>query len=351
MYYTYILGRMDESDFQSDNGFDTSVMRSGIPKSMDKVVPLGEDSADLVYRNVKVMSNSSVRWAAGGDAGGDMLRSVGVDRKVEPMLLHSVSITKPVGARVTGKNQIALAESSQAAVARVGAFLVDESISSTHRLEASTHCWDCFGVSSSCQIVKFQIQSVPNAEGVTIEFKRDRGCCEALGQIFDRFRVSSGCPSAPSKQGRFRVQPPPLPDDGEDPGGCCGYIEQALVAMSQWIECSPVEALQSLGQLYGNKCQHLLRNENILADVCKSIQMHESVSSDMIALTLGLSCLRRILSIYSELSSPSPMTADLLGAIRGGLERAAAGKCLTARREAGLVVETINATVESHLKI
>lgn len=333
---------MDEGDFQSDNGFDSSVMRSGIPKSMDKVDPLGEDNADLVYRNVDVMSSSSVRRAAGGDGDSAVLRRVGADRKTGPGLFQSVASAKPAAARVTGRYQVVLSEPLQAATLRVGAFLKEHSITSAHRLEAATHCWDCHTVSGSCQLVKFQIQSVQGPEGVVIDFKRQRGCIEALSNTFDKFRRESGCEGTPPR-GRLRVQPPPLPDEEEeDSTDSCAAVEQALVAMSKWIQSSPIEALQSLGQLYGNKCQHLLRSENILSDVCKAVKTHETEESDIIVLTLALSCLRKILSIYSEMGSPSPVTADLVAAITGGIARAARGKCLTAKREAGLTVDTIN---------
>lgn len=343
---------MDESDFQSEeSAFDSSVMRSGIPKSMDKVVPLEEDNADLVYRNVDVMSNSSVRRAAGGDFDSPMLRSVGLGKEaLSPSPFLVTAAAKPSVAALTGKYQVSLGESPQQATQRVTAFLAEQSITSAHRMEAATHCWDCYAVSGSCQLVKFQIQAVQCAGSVVVDFKRERGCCDALAQTFEQFRRSSGCAAGSSRGGRFRTQPPPLPDD-DDEEDCCGAVEQALSAMSQWLQTSPVEALQSLGQLYGNRCQHLLRSENLLADVCKSIRAHEVEETDMIALALGLSCLRKILSIYSELSQPSPMSQQLLGGVRRGLARAAHGRCLTARREARLTLETINATVPTDQRI
>jgi len=277
---------------------------------------------------------------------------VGLDRKAAaPVLFQSVAAAKPTGARVTGKYQLVLSEPLQAATIRVDAFLRDQSITSAHRLEGATHCWDCHTVSGSCQLIKFQIQSVQGMDGVVIDFKRERGCCEALAGAFDKFRREAGCESAPSKPGRFRVQPPPLPDDEEEGADSCSAVAQALVAMSQWIQSSPVEALQSLGQLYGNKCQHLLKSDNVLSDVCKAIKTHESEESDMITLTLALSCLRKILSIYSEMGASSPMSADRVAVVTGGLARATRGKCLTARREAGLALQIVNSTVPTDLQI
>lgn len=365
----------DEGDFRTDilSVVDSSVLRSGIPRSMDKMVTDDEDDADLVYRNVDVMSGNSVRRAAGGDYDCEVLRSVssvsmGTERKGEPSIFHSMVVGKPqlhtlsqpsavmaggVGGKVTGKYQLTLSESVQATMQRVSSFMVDHSITSTQRSEGATQCWDCHTISSSCQLVKFQVQVVQTSAGVVVDFKRERGCCDALSGTFDEFRRAVGCPSMPSKAGgRFRMAPPPLPEDDDEGGdGDCSIMAQALTAMSQWIQSSPVEALQSLGQLYGNKCQYLLQNENLLSDVCLSVKTHEVEGSDLIALTLALSCLCKILSIYAELSSPSPMSADLLGMVNAGLARAANGKCLTARREAGLTLETINKTVPSDLRI
>lgn len=328
---------MDEGDFLADNlsAFDPSVMRSGIPRSIDKVEPT-EDTTDLVYRNVDVMSRSSVRQAAGGDFYSEVLRSVGPAKTAETFLFQEVAAVKPVSGRVTGLNQLVLAEPLQAVVSRVNSFLTQNAITSSHRLEGPTHCWDCHTISPSCQLVKFQIQTVQGTDGAVVNFKRERGCGGALSETFDKFLEFTNCAKSPNKTGRLRMQPLPLPDDEFQPHDR-SEIEQALVAISQWIQGSPVEALQALGRLFDNNCEQLIKSENVVIDICRSIKSHESEKSDIIALTLGLSCLRKILSIYAELGFDSPMPVHLLTEVSGGLARATNGKCLTARREAGLL--------------
>ena len=150
-----------------------------------------------------------------------------------------------------------------------------------------------------------------------------------------------------AKKGRFRTQPPPLPDDDADDPPSCSAVEQALASMSEWIESNPLEALQSLGQLYDNKCRHLLQSDNLFGDVCRAVRK----SSDIVVLAVALSCLRKIVTVYSEISTPCPLSDDLLAVVTEGLSRAINGKCPTAKREAGLTIQAINVSVSPGLQI
>lgn len=356
---------MDESDFQQEkSGQDSSVMRSGIPKHMDKVEPLQDDSADLVYRNVDVMSTSSVRRAGAGVDGMALMGasvSMAMDRKAElatePTVFRQVPtvFAKPSIAVLPGKYQLLFTEAGPQVVHRIGVFLTAQSITHTHRMESSSNCWDCYTISQQCQLVKFEIQTFPRPDGVLVNFKRDRGCCDAMSHTFAEFQKANegvAVSAAPVQKGRFRMQPPPLPTDfEEDDLSSCTEMEQALVAMSQWLQSSPVEALQAIGQLFSNKCKHLLRSENLLSDVCKAVQRSSDDGADIIILALSLSCLRRIISVHKEVGSECPLAAEAVSGVQRAVSRAHAGKDLTARREADLAMQAVNSIVSVADKI
>lgn len=353
---------MDESDFQQEqSGQDSTVMRSGIPKHMDKVEPLQDDSAELVYRNVDVMRSSSVHRAAGAGMDGMALmgaHSVCVGTDTKPTIFRQVpSVSaKPSIAVLPGKYQLMFAEAGQQVVRRVEAFLSAQAITHVHRTESSSNCWDCYTISEQCQLVKFEIQTYPRPDGVLVNFKRDRGCCDAMSQTFLAFQKSSegaATAAAPVKKGRFGTRPPPLPLDDDDSGDLsgCAETQQALAAMSQWLLTSPVEALQTIGQLFSSRCSRLLRSENLLSDVCKVVQKSSEEGEDIIVLALSMSCLRKIISVHKEVGSPSPLGGEAVLGVAAAVARAHAGKDLTARREADLTMQAVNSVVSGTDKI
>lgn len=300
------------------------VMPSGIPVNLEYVSPLEEGNSDLVYRDVSIMNVSSVNLF-----GDSLVSSKTQDLGLKPTIFNAPLLAPKLV--VCGKYKMGFVECESAVQRKIEQFLEKQSITATHKSESDVHIWNCYTISDCCQYSKFNVLMQPQAEGFIVEFKRERGCCEIMSNVFQEFQKTNGeCAGKPQRG--LRSQPPPLEDESDSMD--CSSVEESLRSVSSWIKNVPIEGLQTVGLLYSGKCKHVLRNDNILMDVCNIIQDNGGADSDMVVLALAFACLRKILQSYSQNGRGCPLDGELLVSLKRSLVRASSSNDATARKQA-----------------
>jgi hypothetical protein len=340
-----------------DNELSSSILSSGIPRTIESVLPLEEENDELVYRNVEVMSSYSLHTRLEISGKHDVLNAgVGKSSFFDGVCESSPNaVFRPMSAEVSrparalrgrlGKHHMSLEESLSEAKQRVQSFLSVNNVSSTSRQESETHIWSCYFVTAACQLLKFSVLvSQQPGDSVVVEFRRDRGTeGEDLSTLFDLFQCS--CGKTP-KASRSRVIPP-LKDD-EPPNE--DEVEGALAALSTWLISNASEALQCIGQMCCNKSAQVLRSENILSDLCKVAAAH-SKDEDLVILALALCSIRLFVQNAAVVGSSVVLNVERVTYLRDAVARAMRSSDLSARREAILAVPLINSAVSSEHKI
>jgi hypothetical protein len=335
---------MDSSDSSMEDTYDSEfTMPSGIPRRIENVIPL-EDNADPVYRNVNVMLHLNVQKSSDHDIKHDLLSSLDQNPK------QKIHCAASHGSRTLGKYQFELYESSPIVARRIEHFLMDKSISGKYHIEGDIQTWNCYSISDSCQLTKFVIRILPQIESVIIDFKRDRGSYENISDLFYDFQKQCGHFSSIHKC-PIRCHPLPIDDDEDLPLNCI-EIEKSIQSFCLWLKTDPIEALQCIGLLYNSKCRYIMQSDNILVDLCKHILIYgQNDKKDIIELALCLACLRKILTIYSEMKVSIPMTEYLLSMIQMGINRALQSNDISAKSEAMKVIDILNVTVRLENKM
>ena len=334
-----------------DNELSSSILSSGIPRTIESVLPLEEENDELVYRNVEVMSSYSLQTRLEVSGKHDMLSVDSVKSTFFDGICESSpnGVFRPMSAEASlarsslrgrvGKHHITLEESLSEARQRVQSFLIANNVSSSCRQESETHIWSCSVVTAACQLLKFSVLvSQQPGDSVAVEFRRDRGTeGEDLSAFFDLFQCS--CGKVPKTSRRRQI--PTLRDD-EPPND--EEVQGALAALSTWLVSNATEALQCIGQMCCNKSIQVLCSENILSDLCKVAAAH-SKDEDLTILALALCCVRLFVQNAPDVGSSVVLNAERVPYLRDAVLRAVRSSDLTARREATAAVQLINSAV------
>lgn len=333
--------------------FSLRLSLGGLPSSPDQLDQdsTGDDNSPIiVYKAISLgdktscvtgLSEMNLKHEMNNDYYVNMKRKEPAESPV--FSIHYVDIERPV---CFSHVNVTLSDSQVLDI--VNKFLTTNSISCEKRKSNSNkfHCQTVV----DCSIVKFDIRLVPSRknQGIDIELKRSVGCSEVFAKVFNSFKqfvpseFSGSCKSA--RRSVIDFEEPENVDMLE--------INKALIALVQWVDYDPLEALQSIGQFCIDKNSHVLQSSQILDAICRVIEKYQECSTEsMLLLSLAIACLRQFILSSSGLIIKNELSIEHIRRISKAIRRCASSDDLTAQHEALGLLEELNPLYAEEIKI